>query len=237
MYDGEDVDASLLLQHCGSSLPQPTLLQSTGSSLTVRLKADGQIPSKGFTASYKRVMSSSTVIIHSYNMKYIPRSNFFFSLIWSLFLRTLRKTCCYRMIIISGLALPSFLLGSYHSYNFSLTLCFTLFTTLSSSFSKCYPLVDIASIILLCIPFIVWFCIFSKLNYMYIIVGSFNHFICNFFILTYFSKSDIKTNSLQGCGASIAVAADGSGEIKSPNFPNYYISGLNCSWHLNAPEG
>ncbi|XP_045117385.1 cubilin-like [Portunus trituberculatus] len=94
VYDGEDVDASLLLQHCGSSLPQPRLLQSTGSSLTVRLKADGQAPSKGFTASYKR-----------------------------------------------------------------------------------------------------------------------------------------------GCGASIAVAANGNGEIKSPNFPNYYTSGLNCSWHLNAPEG
>lgn len=54
VYDGEDLNAPLLLQHCGSSLPG--LLRSTGSSLTLRLKADGQAPSRGFSADYKRVM-------------------------------------------------------------------------------------------------------------------------------------------------------------------------------------
>lgn len=53
VHDGEDLEAPLLLQHCGNSLP-PQLL-STGRSLTVRLKADGQAPSKGFSAKYKRV--------------------------------------------------------------------------------------------------------------------------------------------------------------------------------------
>ena len=41
----------------------------------------------------------------------------------------------------------------------------------------------------------------------------------------------------QGCGASIAVETDGSGEVKSPNYPNFYRFGLNCTWHLSAPEG
>ncbi|KAF2368216.1 EGF-like domain, partial [Trinorchestia longiramus] len=52
VYDGRNTSAPLLLQHCGSSLPSPPVWQSSGSFLTLRLKADGSSQSRGFQANY-----------------------------------------------------------------------------------------------------------------------------------------------------------------------------------------
>ncbi|XP_071514687.1 cubilin-like [Panulirus ornatus] len=52
VFDGEDEDAPLLLQHCGASMPTPALLRSSTNVLTVRLKADGSLGGRGFSANY-----------------------------------------------------------------------------------------------------------------------------------------------------------------------------------------
>uniref|UniRef100_A0A6A7FUH2 Cubilin n=1 Tax=Hirondellea gigas TaxID=1518452 RepID=A0A6A7FUH2_9CRUS len=52
LFDGNDRTAPLLLQHCGSSVPSPAVWRSSGNSLTIRLKADPNIQSRGFKANY-----------------------------------------------------------------------------------------------------------------------------------------------------------------------------------------
>ncbi|XP_042234787.1 cubilin-like [Homarus americanus] len=53
VWDGENEDFPLLLQHCGASLPVPSLVRASGNVMTVRLKADGSLSAKGFTANYQ----------------------------------------------------------------------------------------------------------------------------------------------------------------------------------------
>ncbi|XP_068206241.1 LOW QUALITY PROTEIN: cubilin-like, partial [Palaemon carinicauda] len=44
-------------------------------------------------------------------------------------------------------------------------------------------------------------------------------------------------NYTRGCGATIDVNLEASGELSSPYYPHAYIPMVNCSWHLQAPEG
>ncbi|XP_069976306.1 cubilin, partial [Penaeus vannamei] len=41
----------------------------------------------------------------------------------------------------------------------------------------------------------------------------------------------------RGCGATVNVSMEERGELVSPHYPHLFTSGLNCSWHLQAPEG
>ena len=54
IYDGNSIDAPLLLVHCGQNLPEPNSISSTGNQMFVRLKADGSVSSKGFKANFER---------------------------------------------------------------------------------------------------------------------------------------------------------------------------------------
>ncbi|XP_047482510.1 LOW QUALITY PROTEIN: cubilin-like [Penaeus chinensis] len=41
----------------------------------------------------------------------------------------------------------------------------------------------------------------------------------------------------RGCGATVNVSMDERGDLVSPHYPHLFTSGLNCSWHLQAPDG
>ena len=41
----------------------------------------------------------------------------------------------------------------------------------------------------------------------------------------------------QGCGARIPVSPGDVGILQSPNYPDVFLSGVNCTWHLEASEG
>ncbi|XP_045623432.1 cubilin [Procambarus clarkii] len=52
VYDGEGEEAPQLMQHCGSTLPNPTLVRSSTNVMTIRFKADGSSSGRGFKADY-----------------------------------------------------------------------------------------------------------------------------------------------------------------------------------------
>ena len=61
LYDGNSIDAPLLLLHCGRELPSPAIISSTGKQMYVRMKADGSIASKGFKANFTRGCGATIV--------------------------------------------------------------------------------------------------------------------------------------------------------------------------------
>ena len=52
LYDGTSESAPLIIQHCGQNLPVPNIFYSTGNKMFIRMKADGSVTSKGFSANY-----------------------------------------------------------------------------------------------------------------------------------------------------------------------------------------
>ncbi|OXA47104.1 Cubilin [Folsomia candida] len=52
IYDGVSTYDPLLLMHCGSSLPYPPLIRSSGNKMYLRLKTDGSASSRGFKANF-----------------------------------------------------------------------------------------------------------------------------------------------------------------------------------------
>ena len=55
LHDGDSIDSSELLRHCGSALPSPIVWRSSGNSLTVRFNADTSVSSRGFQANFTTV--------------------------------------------------------------------------------------------------------------------------------------------------------------------------------------
>ena len=54
LYDGNSTDAPLIFLACGTNMPEPRSILSTGNQMFVRLKADGSVSSKGFHATFER---------------------------------------------------------------------------------------------------------------------------------------------------------------------------------------
>lgn len=52
IYDGDSAYDPLLLMHCGSSLPDPPIIRSSGNQMYIRLKTDGSSSSRGFKANF-----------------------------------------------------------------------------------------------------------------------------------------------------------------------------------------
>ena len=57
LYDGPNKTSPLIIRHCGQSKPDPDTFVSTGNQMYVRLKADGSVAAKGFSANYSWVLS------------------------------------------------------------------------------------------------------------------------------------------------------------------------------------
>ena len=57
LYDGPNSTSPLIIRHCGQSKPDPDTFVSTGNQMYVRLKADGSVAAKGFSANYSWVLS------------------------------------------------------------------------------------------------------------------------------------------------------------------------------------
>ena len=53
-YDGPTYNDTELLKACGSSLPNNTIIQSTGNQMFVRMRTDASSNARGFKASYKQ---------------------------------------------------------------------------------------------------------------------------------------------------------------------------------------
>ena len=64
LYDGPNDTSPVILRHCGQRKPEPDTFVSTGNQMYVRLKADGSVAGKGFSANYSwvTVFSLSTLI-------------------------------------------------------------------------------------------------------------------------------------------------------------------------------
>ena len=56
LYDGPNNTSPLIIRHCGQSKPDPDTFVSTGNQMYVRLKADGSVAAKGFSANYTWVL-------------------------------------------------------------------------------------------------------------------------------------------------------------------------------------
>ncbi|KAK2147338.1 hypothetical protein LSH36_558g01028 [Paralvinella palmiformis] len=54
IYDGPDSSYPTLLRACGITLPDPAQIHSTSNKLTVRMRSDGRVSSRGFKATYKQ---------------------------------------------------------------------------------------------------------------------------------------------------------------------------------------
>lgn len=55
IHDGPDEDSNRLLLHCGTVVPEPNIIRSTGNVMYMRLRADGTRGAQGFKANYTRV--------------------------------------------------------------------------------------------------------------------------------------------------------------------------------------
>ncbi|XP_071443305.1 cubilin [Hetaerina americana] len=62
VFDGETESDRSLLHHCGSSLPTPPQLFSSGNSLLIRMRTDSSIAAKGFLADYTIVCGGHIIV-------------------------------------------------------------------------------------------------------------------------------------------------------------------------------
>ncbi|XP_046392545.1 cubilin-like [Ischnura elegans] len=62
VFDGEDESGRMLLHHCGTSLPSPQTLYSTGNSLLIRMRTDSSTAAKGFLANYTITCGARIVV-------------------------------------------------------------------------------------------------------------------------------------------------------------------------------
>ena len=58
LYDGPNDTSPIISKHCGQRKPEPDTFVSTGNQMYVRLKADGSVAGKGFSANYSWVIES-----------------------------------------------------------------------------------------------------------------------------------------------------------------------------------
>ncbi|KAK3106526.1 hypothetical protein FSP39_021900 [Pinctada imbricata] len=52
LYDGPNQNATEIVRHCGTALPNPSVYRSTGNQMFVRMLTDASVSAKGFKASY-----------------------------------------------------------------------------------------------------------------------------------------------------------------------------------------
>ena len=57
LYDGPNDTSPVIMRHCGQTKPDPDTFVSTGNQMYVRLKADGSVAAKGFSANYSWVIT------------------------------------------------------------------------------------------------------------------------------------------------------------------------------------
>ena len=58
LYDGPNDTSPIIIKHCGQRKPEPDTFVSTGNQMYVRLKTDGSVAGKGFSANYSWVIES-----------------------------------------------------------------------------------------------------------------------------------------------------------------------------------
>ncbi len=70
VHDGADDASPVLVKACGSGVPDPSVLTSSGNTMFVRMLSDGSVAAKGFQASYItgvwNSVSSSCLLCHRY---------------------------------------------------------------------------------------------------------------------------------------------------------------------------
>ncbi|XP_033761795.1 cubilin-like [Pecten maximus] len=52
IFDGPSINNTMLMSHCGSSLPSPPSYRSSGNQMLVRMRTDSSVSRKGFNATY-----------------------------------------------------------------------------------------------------------------------------------------------------------------------------------------
>jgi len=55
IYDGSSLDDPEIARFCGSTVPNPPVVRSTSNQMFIRLKADGSVSARGFSANFSTV--------------------------------------------------------------------------------------------------------------------------------------------------------------------------------------